>query len=297
VKSEQVIAAFRHFLSGHRDEAMAVLRQIEAHESRTGHADIANRLSRLLSSCRMQPLMKLEGAPTSLAMMPGTRPLDTVVLSEASRTAVADLLREWRGRDLLAEHGLPLRHTVLLSGPSGNGKTTLAHAIATELGMPLGVVRYEHLLNSHLGETSKEVAKVFGFASSTPCVVLIDEADALVSFRHADNSAASREGNRIVSSVILGLDALADSIVVLATNAADMIDTAILRRCAIHLELPMPGEPERRRMCEILAERWPVLRDCNGWAEGMHSKMSLAAIEDRALDAARRFVLDKAAKG
>ncbi len=295
MKSASVIEAFRRFLSGNSSGAVEIVRQIEAAESHCGRVDVSRQLQRLLSSSGLRPLVRLPNTPDSLSVMAGVRPMNTVVLSDATRKAVAGFAREWKFRDVLFEHGLPLRRVLLLSGPSGNGKTTLAHAIATELGLPLAVAQYEHLFDSHLGCTGSNVAKVFAFAAATPCVVFIDEADALVSARSgASGDAAGREGNRIVSSVIMSLDSIARSVVVFATNAPEMIDVAVLRRCAMRLELPPPGPEERSQMCRLLLERWPVLSKCNGWSAGTDSAESLAAIEEVALVAAREFVLDSA---
>ena len=297
MKAQTVLAALDRLLTGDREEGIRILRLIEAAESKAGRNVVAAKIHRLLASAPGQPLVKLPNAPPSLAFMPGSRALDTVVLADSSRAAVSDLVREWRARELLAEHGLPVRKAVLLSGPSGNGKTTLAHAIATELGLPLGVARYEHLVASHMGETAINVAKLFEFAGINPCVLLIDEADALVALRSTLLDGAGKENNRAVTSVMLGLDTLASSLVVLATNFVESIDPAILRRCALQLELPAPDQAQRRRMCEILAQRWPILSRCNGWAHTIDQSTCLAAIEEHALAAARKHVLDKAAGG
>lgn len=294
MKAQTVLAVFDRFLSGERDDAIGLLRILEAEESKAGRGGVAGKIGRLVSRVRGRPLMKLPNAPPSLAFMPGNRPLDSVVLAESSWAAVSELIREWRARELLAEHGLPMRKAVLLSGPSGNGKSTLAHAIATELDLPIGVARYEHLVASHIGETAVNLAKLFEFASINPCVLLIDEADALVSLRSMSPDGAGKENNRAVTSVILGLDAPASSLVVLATNFVASIDPAILRRCALQLELPAPDRAQRRRMCAILTERWPLLSRCNGWAQAVDQFDCLAAIEEHALAAARKYVLDKA---
>ena len=201
MKAQTVLAALDRLLTGDREEGIRILRLIEAAESKAGRNVVAAKIHRLLASAPGQPLVKLPNAPPSLAFMPGSRALDTVVLADSSRAAVSDLVREWRARELLAEHGLPVRKAVLLSGPSGNGKTTLAHAIATELSLPLGVARYEHLVASHMGETAINVAKLFEFAGINPCVLLIDEADALVASRSMSPDGAGKENNRAVTSV------------------------------------------------------------------------------------------------
>lgn len=295
MKSGEVIEAFRRFLSGRSDEAVTILHQISASETGAGRVGVARQIDRLLTSRSMRPMVALPNAPESLEIFQGTRPLCTMAIPPSVLGAVESLVREWKAKDVLAEHGLPIRRTVLLHGPSGNGKTTLAHAIATELGLPLAVAQYEHLIDSHLGCTGQNVARLFAFAKTTPCVLLIDEADALVKMRHSGGESAGHEGNRIVSSVIMGLDGLENSLLVLATNAVEMIDFAVLRRCILQLEMPAPDDCQRRQMTRLLSTRWPVLQKCSDWQEGAETAPNFAAIEECAMSAARDHVLRLAA--
>jgi broad-specificity NMP kinase len=290
VKAENVIEMIRRFVAGKRGDAIALVRAIAADEATAGRHRVSRSIERILASVPRQ-LTTLHGAPQTLGTVPANRPLASIVLGDTPRQAVAELIREWQYREQLAAEGLPVRRVVLLHGPSGNGKTTLANAIATELAMPLVVARYEHLVDSHLGATGANVAKVFEYAGENPCVLLIDEADAVVSCRINGASEGHREGNRIVTSVILGLDSLSDSLVVLATNAAEQIDPAIMRRCALALHLPSPSAADRERLCCILQSRWPVLSKCGDWPRGVEACKSLAAVEEHALAAARRWVI------
>ena len=80
---------------------------------------------------------------------------------------------------LLRSHNLEPRHRVLLVGPPGNGKTSLAEAIAEALAVQFFVVRYDAIIGSFLGETATRLRRVFDYARTTPCVLFFDEFDAV----------------------------------------------------------------------------------------------------------------------
>lgn len=105
-------------------------------------------------------------------------------------------MAEQHRADLLRSYSLEPRHRVLLAGPPGNGKTTLAEALAHALCVPMLVVRYEAVIGSYLGETAQHIAHVFEEARSRHCVLFLDEFDELarsgeISTRRARSSALS----------------------------------------------------------------------------------------------------------
>ena len=89
------------------------------------------------------------------------RRMGDLVLPASVATAGRELVEEFRRADLLRAHNLEPRHRVLLTGPPGNGKTSLAEAFATELAVPLFAVRYESVIASYLGETAVGCRPIF----------------------------------------------------------------------------------------------------------------------------------------
>ena len=107
------------------------------------------------------------------------RRLEDMVLSDICREVIGQLIEEQQRSSLLRANGLDPRHRVLLIGPPGNGKTSMAEAIAEALALPLFVVRYEAMIGSYLGETASRLKMVFDYARTTPCVLFFDEFDAV----------------------------------------------------------------------------------------------------------------------
>ncbi len=167
------------------------------------------------------------------------RSLEALFLDAASLAACRELVEEQHRKDILRSYGLEPRNRVLLSGPPGNGKTSLAEAIAAQLLVPLFVVRYEAVIGSFLGETSGRLKKLFDFVRTHQCVLFFDEFDTLGKERGDVHETG--EIKRVVSSLLLQIDALPSHVVVVtATNHAELLDRAVWRRFQLRLSLPEP---------------------------------------------------------
>jgi MoxR-like ATPase len=137
--------------------------------------------------------------------------------------------------------GLANSLTLLMYGPPGTGKTRLGRYIAKELGLELYIARLDGLISSYLGSTSKNIRSLFDFASKTPCVLFLDEFDAIAKLR--GDSQELGELKRVVNSFIQNLDSLGtQSIVIAATNHPELLDSAIWRRFSYRIELDYPTE-------------------------------------------------------
>ena len=144
-------------------------------------------------------------------------------------------------------HDLTTSLSFLMYGPPGTGKSRLARHIAQELGLELYVARLDGLISSFLGSTSKNIRALFDFAAKTPCVLFLDEFDAIAKLR--GDSQELGELKRVVNSFIQNLDTLGNqSIVIAATNHQKLLDSAIWRRFSYRLALDFPAADLRRKM-------------------------------------------------
>lgn len=135
----------------------------------------------------------------------------------------------------------------LMYGPPGTGKSRLARHIARELGLELYVARLDGLISSYLGSTSKNIRALFDFAAKTPCVLFLDEFDAIAKIR--SDSQELGELKRVVNSFLQNLDTLGrQSIVLAATNHESLLDAAVWRRFTYRLALELPTAAQRRQM-------------------------------------------------
>lgn len=143
--------------------------------------------------------------------------------------------------------------SLLMYGPPGTGKSRLARHLSQELGLELYVARLDGLISSYLGSTSKNIRAIFEFASKRPCVLFLDEFDAVAKLR--GDSQELGELKRVVNSFIQNLDTIGrQSIVIAATNHHELLDAAIWRRFSYRIELSVPESDMRRQMWAQFSE-------------------------------------------
>ncbi|MEU6592098.1 ATP-binding protein [Streptomyces sp. NPDC046881] len=135
----------------------------------------------------------------------------------------------------------------LFSGPSGTGKTLAAEIIAGELGLDLYKVSLSSVVSKYIGETEKNLERIFGAAAAGDLVLFFDEADALFGKRSEVSDSRDRYANIEVAYLLQRLESY-DGIVVLATNLRRNIDDAFLRRISVGVDFEAPGEADRRRI-------------------------------------------------
>jgi len=164
---------------------------------------------------------------------------DNLICSEATRDELKYFVEEHRQIDVLRSFQLPVGNKILLYGPTGCGKTLASYVIAGELNKMMYVVNLGAIVSSKLGETSKNLAKIFRKAASEDSIIFIDEFDSLGKVR--DYSQDHGEMKRVVNTILQLFDYLSQtSVVIAATNQKEMLDSALVRRFDVALELNLP---------------------------------------------------------
>lgn len=267
-------------------------------EERAKHHDIlADRLTAYLASnggasSTLSAVPRRNGAnPAPLYERIAERQLQGLVLPSEVERAARELIEEQSRAELLQAYNLEPRHRVLLIGPPGNGKTTLAEALATELAVPYMVVRYEAVIASYLGETAVRLARLFDEVRTRRCVLFFDELD--VVGKERGDIHETGEIKRVVSSLLLQIDELPSTVVVVAaSDHPELLDRAVWRRFQLRLRLPNPSQAAAEEWFRRFEEQMGMRL---GYAPSTLAKrlkgLSFAELEQFSLDAMRQHVL------
>jgi SpoVK/Ycf46/Vps4 family AAA+-type ATPase len=160
----------------------------------------------------------------------------------------AIVLDAWElGRKLTASQGM----TALFAGPPGTGKTTGAEIVAAELGLDLYKIDLSTIVSKFIGETEKNLERIFNEAESSNAILFFDEADAIFGKRSEVKDAHDRYANMEVSYLLQRMEAY-NGVTILATNLRTNLDDAFLRRLQFAVDFPFPDEQQRLKIWQTL---------------------------------------------
>lgn len=286
--------------SANKGDQVAIRRVVEniiAEEHEKKHFIFAERLANALrengaDAVRPQRMLDSGIAHLLYHRMPERR-LSEITLSERNLSVIKEFVEEHHRADLLRSYGLSPRNRLMLIGPPGNGKTTLAEALANQLMSSLLVVRYEGLIGSFLGETASRLQKIFDYARQQRCVLFFDEFD--VVGKERGDTHETGEIKRVVSSLLLQVDSLpSHTVIAVASNHAQLLDSAVWRRFQVRLEMPRPNEKQLVNFIEEYQKKVQINFGLSAATIVQKVKFdSFSAIEDFCRDVYRRAVLDK----
>jgi hypothetical protein len=182
--------------------------------------------------------------------VPPRRTWDDLIVHQEQLDQLRELSARYRHRHRVHEEwgfrAVPSAGLVaVFAGGSGTGKTLAAEVIAGDLGLDLYKIDLAAVVSKYIGETEKNLDRIFGAASAGNVVLFFDEADALFGKRSEVGDAHDRYANIEVSYLLQRIETY-DGLVVLATNLQRNMDQAFLRRIHVAVEFPQPDEEARR---------------------------------------------------
>ncbi|NER38445.1 MAG: ATP-binding protein [Oscillatoria sp. SIO1A7] len=181
--------------------------------------------------------------------------LDDVILPETTRHQVDLILAELKYQDLIyKEWGMGEKHkldkalSINFSGPPGTGKTLTAEALAHALELKILVVPYQQLESKYVGETPKNIANAFEFASSNNAVLFFDEADSFLGKRLENVTQSTDTAVNLTRSVMIVQLSSYEGIVIFATNLIRNYDPAFISRIRRKVQFDLPDEEARAKI-------------------------------------------------
>jgi AAA+ superfamily predicted ATPase len=260
-RADLLVRLVQSGLQGDKVTFRKVVEAIIAEERAKQHKVLADKLEDTLNAVPFdrQPTTNgrtmLDSRSSNLVheVMP-QRQLADLILPPDVLQITQGIIEEQHRVDILRSYNLEPRNRVLLIGPPGNGKTSLAEAIAEALAVPLLVVRYESIVGTYLGETANRLKKLFEYASTRKCVLFFDEFETLGKER--GDLHETGEIKRVVSSLLMQIDALPSHVLVIgATNHPELLDRAVWRRFQVRVNLPNPTRPRLTAWFEKFEQR------------------------------------------
>ena len=228
-----------------------------------------------------------------IVTIPHNRLRHHMVLSDKVEDRFCRIEREYSARDRLAHYGFKHSQKILLYGSPGCGKTMGAERIAWNTGLPLVKVRFDAMVSSYLGETATNLREVFEATAASPCLLFIDECDALAKSR--EDSQEVGEIKRVVNTFLQLLDEyeLSNGLLIAATNLTKFLDEAVWRRFDDVIEVPKPTELEIRTILkETLASIETGSIDWDAIVKDL-AGLSAAQIVKISQNAAKRAILER----
>lgn len=237
--------------------------------------------------------MKEDIEPNGIKHFNANRTLQDLCLPTEHHNRLERICQMLKRRDtVLSDWGFSEKYTygngisILFYGAPGTGKTMAAQVIAAELNLPLYRVDLSSLISKYIGETQKNIAKVFDQTKQLKGILLFDEADALFSRRNEVSDAQDKYANAETAYLLQRIEE-SDGICILTTNLLQNFDEAFRRRITYMINFPMPDAALRRQLWEkVFPDQTPLSEELDFELLAENFELSGAAIRNAAMQSA-----------
>jgi hypothetical protein len=279
-------------LAHDRDQFHLLVEQVIAAAQEADHRAFADTSATLLRGATPPSVGgQRDEACTLYAPRAPQRRLEELILPATVQRACEEFLDDHRYAAQLQTQGLHPRHRILLDGPPGNGKTSLAEALATALALPFNVVRYDRLISGSLSETLTNLGQLFDQAHQQPCVLFFDEFDTIGKERGDDTD--TTDVKRAVGMLLIHIEMTPPhTVVIAATNHQELLDHAAWRRFQLRLHLPRPTRTQVEHWFGHLRQRLPFPAELIGELSDRLVEVSFAELEQFSDDLLRRATVE-----
>ena len=176
-----------------------------------------------------------------------------VVLNRPATDQVEKFLIYYSNANKLMNFGIQVPNSILLYGPPGCGKNKVAAYICAKTKLPLVTTRLDGMISSYLGSTSKNIRAIFEYAQTVPCILFLDEFDAIAKVRDDNNELG--ELKRVVNSLLQNIDNLKNgSVIIAATNHDHLLDPAVWRRFMFKIPIEKPNDESRKELIDLFLQ-------------------------------------------
>ena len=221
--------------------------------------------------------------------------LTDLILPKETEDQIGEILNAARSRSIVFQDwgfGQKLNKgkglSALFDGEPGTGKTLCAEILAAELGLTLYRINVANVVSKYVGETEKNLTRIFQEADQSHCLLLFDEADALFSQRTEVKSVHDKYANMEIN-VLLQLMERFEGLVILTTNLKKSIDKAFERRLSFKVNFPFPEAEIREQIWQhLIPNDAPLQDDIDYWAMGRGFELSGGSIKNAIIRAAYR---------
>jgi SpoVK/Ycf46/Vps4 family AAA+-type ATPase len=251
--ADQIKSLIRSFAEGDDARFYATAMQIAASEARSGHTALADELKKLIDDAKIgkrASLGVIKSFPVSTSQKelndllelihPNEKMKEMVLISELEKV-LKRVLDEQKKLDVLRQNNLFPRKKLLFIGPPGCGKTMSARVLASELGLPLFIIRLDGLISRYMGESISKLRLIFDSMNQFRAVYLFDEFDSIGTTRSHGNDVG--EIKRVLNTFLIQIEKdNSNSLIIAATNYPESLDKALFRRFDDIVQFPLPDE-------------------------------------------------------